>query len=166
MLEWHTMDRTAAAAVHRCSLCFTGSLEKALITIIKKKRFGILCTFHNLLHLLPPPQLTRYIWQHRLLTTTEQKGCFHLNLQIQTNSPKNIYTGYPVTHGKTVVQWLCNICADIFLWVYLRSTNHCLFKDVCRHMKAINRFLKAKSQKNHTITPHSFKHPLLFVLYM
>lgn len=111
-----------------------------------KKHFGILCTFHNLLHLLPPPQLTRYIWQHWLLTTNEQKGRFRLNLQIQTNSPKNIYTGVPVTtvtHGKTVVQWLCNICADIFLWVNLRSTNHCLFKDVCRHMEAINRFLKA-----------------------
>lgn len=72
---WRTMDRTAAA--HLCSLCFTGSLEKALIT---RKGFQILPTFHNWLHLLPPPQLTRYIWQHQLLTTNEQKGWFHLKI--------------------------------------------------------------------------------------
>lgn len=48
MFEWHTMDRTAAA-VRLCSLCFTGSLEKALFTIKKTK------TFRNTVHL---PQFT------------------------------------------------------------------------------------------------------------
>lgn len=134
-------------------------------TNYNRKCFQILSTFHNLLHLLPPPQLNTHIWQHRLFTTNEGKRL----ISSQSTNPNKFTKDYlhwlsrnTLTHGKTVVQWLCNICADILLWVYLRSTNHCLFKYVCRHMEAINWFLKAKPQKNHTIIPDNF----INVLYM
>lgn len=133
------------------SLYLTGSLEKALITL---KSFRTLFTLHTWLRLPPPPQLTRYIWQHLLLTTTEEGGWVHLK---QSKNPNKFTVEYlhwfsvaNFRDGKTVAQWIRNIRADVFDWVYPRGTNHCLFRYECRHMEAINRFLTAKSQENRT----------------
>lgn len=63
-------------------------LKKALITL---KSFRTLFTLHTWLRLPPPPQLTRYIWQHRLLTTTEERGWVHLK---QSKNPNKFTVEY------------------------------------------------------------------------